>query len=246
MTYKIHPIFLGSLEISESAIFYRGKGSEKMRMSMGAFVLESEDGEYIIVDTGGPSRSEIIEKGYPFEQTDEDISFEEEIKKVGVTPDAVKLVILTHLHWDHAWNNHLFPNAEIVVRADEIITAIHPHKTSIKSYGWIDQEPVPRWINQIGQLRPVQDEIYIRPGIFLMHTPGHTEGSISPVIDTKEGKVALVNDMAMNMRNLTEMIPNGSVDAAAAWYRSMDKLLATGAEMIPTHDPSLYDRKVIG
>ena len=45
------------------------------------------------------------------------------LKALGVEPDKVENVILTHMHWDHAGNYDLFPNARYHVQDTEIAYA---------------------------------------------------------------------------------------------------------------------------
>ena len=44
----------------------------------------------------------------------------EGLKALGVQPDKVKHVIATHMHWDHAGNYDLFPNARYHIQDTEI------------------------------------------------------------------------------------------------------------------------------
>ena len=47
-------------------------------------------------------------------------------KKIGLTPDDINYVVLSHLHLDHGGNVGKFPNSTIVVQKDEIQNAFWP------------------------------------------------------------------------------------------------------------------------
>lgn len=248
MYYKIHPIYLGSKVFDMSTYLYRFPyGQEQAAMAMGAFVLEDENGEYILFDSGAPSINEIRRLDSPFaELADESIEYIDEIKKIGVDPQKIKLIILSHLHWDHAWNLQYFPNAKIVVQDDELCCAINPHKSSIRSYGHVPQTDGPDFSRHVNQLYITHGDFEIRPGIQIIRTPGHTCGSISALVNTREGLYGLVADFAMLYRNFEEELPTGTVDSVIEWYKSLNKLRSTGAILLPTHEPKVYEKKIYG
>ena len=97
-----------------------------------------------MVDSGAPSLSEVREKGYPLRTPDEDIDMVEEVRKHGVDPAEVSMIIYTHLHWDHAWNTNSFPNATLIAQAAEMAAAINPMKIGRKSYGFMEESNGPR------------------------------------------------------------------------------------------------------
>ncbi len=246
MNYKIYPIYLGGVEVDISTIMYRHAIGEKIRMVLGAIVLEDENGEFILVDTGAPSAREIREKGYGLRQMADSVEYIDEIKKIGVDPEKVKLIILTHLHWDHAWNLEYFPNAEIYVQKKELETAVNPVPTSRKSYALTKQIGGPTWIKALLQFKVINGDKDIRPGLRVITTPGHTPGSMSVIVDTADGGYVLCNDLAMNMRNITAGVPTGSVVNINEWYESYEKVMELGLKILPTHDPDVYNQKVYG
>ena len=99
----------------------------------------------------------------------------------GVAEEQVDLVLLSHLHLDHAgWcarpqgNQFVptFPNAEYVVQRTEMTDATNPNSLTRGSY-WPHQiEP----ITQAGQWRLLDGEEEILPGIRALVTGGHTRG----------------------------------------------------------------------
>ena len=50
----------------------------------------------------------------------------DELAAHGISTDDIGRVILTHAHWDHSQNTDLFPNAEIVIHADELEYSRNP------------------------------------------------------------------------------------------------------------------------
>lgn len=246
MNYKIYPVYLGGVEVDISTIIYRHPIGERIKMVLGAFVLEDTNGEYVLVDTGAPSAREIREKGYGLRQMEDSVEYVDEIRKLGVKPEQVKRIILTHLHWDHAWNLEYFPNARIIVQKKELEFAVNPTPNARKSYGLTKQIGGPDWLKALLQIEAVDGDTAICPGIRVITTPGHTPGSQTVIVDTKDGGYLLVNDFAMNMRNFTQAIPTGSIHSVSDWYESYEKIKALQMKLLPTHDPDVYKEKVYG
>src|SRR5690554_6599606 len=112
MGMEIIPIHCGTVcGMPQPLVTYPyGFGDVAEGITVYMFVIKG--GEHpIIVDTGPPD-PEWIRKhhAYEFKQTEEQ-SPEVALRNMGVDPEEVRTVILTHLHWDHCFNNHLFPNA---------------------------------------------------------------------------------------------------------------------------------------
>ena len=49
-----------------------------------------------------------------------DVAIDVQLKKIGLKPDDIKYVVLSHMHLDHGGNVGKFPNSTIVVQKDEI------------------------------------------------------------------------------------------------------------------------------
>ncbi|NLC51964.1 MAG: MBL fold metallo-hydrolase, partial [Firmicutes bacterium] len=80
-------------------------------------VLLQHKGKNILFDVGGHN---------------ERLMLVEKLQEQGLTPESVDMVILSHLHYDHAANINLFPQAELVLGRRELEFAateegrIHP------------------------------------------------------------------------------------------------------------------------
>jgi glyoxylase-like metal-dependent hydrolase (beta-lactamase superfamily II) len=92
----------------------------------------------------------------------------------------VRLVVNSHLHFDHCGNNTLFPGVPIFVQAAEYEVFRQPDYTVP---GWVDFEGA--------EYAVLHGEAQVADGVHVLSTPGHTPGHQSLVLDTRDGTVAL-------------------------------------------------------
>lgn len=134
MTYQIYPIKVGSI------FYYRGgftsnpeEYKEKEEFPILIFLLQG-NGRNILVDTGGGDPlcedMQLSEHAQTIRLPDE--RPDQALAKLGVKTEDIDTVILTHLHWDHCYNNHLFPQAEFFVQRKEIMAAVDPLPTQYR------------------------------------------------------------------------------------------------------------------
>ena len=123
-----------------------------------------------------------------------------QLKSCGVSPGDVDMVINTHLHFDHSGNNTLpegdalkptFPNALYLVRRDEHQEATSTHERNSASYDPRNWQP----LEASGQLELVDDEREVVAGVRLLHTPGHTAGHQSVLIESQGKSLLYIGDL---------------------------------------------------
>ncbi len=104
---KIIPINVGTLTVDKSELTYMRNFGVKMEVPNIIWYIQGAE-KKIMVDTGPCDPDWSNKYHFPMVRTPEQEPLEA-IKRIGVDPKEIEVVILTHLHWDHAFNNHLLP-----------------------------------------------------------------------------------------------------------------------------------------
>ncbi len=245
--YKIYPIHLGTQQVQRSLYEYRYPGTEKIDVAYGCYLIRG-NGKTILFDSGIPDQQEMHRIGYVFGYMDGAPYVLDELKKLGVEPEDVDTIIVSHLHWDHAWNLEKYPNAKIYIQKKELQHAVAPNPHERPAYGLTQGVPGnPGWFGSVHRIIPLNGDCEILEGIQVITTPGHTPGSQSAVVKTEVGPIALVSDFALTYRCYSECVLTGIFTSADEWYDSYDKIQKIQpAVVLTTHDLSSYARKCYG
>lgn len=139
-------------------------------------------------------------------------TFLKDLTAMGLTPDDFDFILCTHLHVDHVgWNTMLvdgkwiptFPKAVYIVAKDEMIywtqnneeTKGDPQNSLQIGFNEIQKQVYADSVAPIleaGLYRQVATNEVITPGIRLVHTPGHSPGHVSVMIESG-GASALIS-----------------------------------------------------
>lgn len=106
------------------------------------------------------------------------------LSKIGLTPEDIDIVILTHLHHDHCGMAHLYKNAKFIVQRKELQSALYePPVTQRPMYN--------KKLFENLDFLVVEGDVKIIDGVWVILTPGHTHGGQSVVVDTTKGRAVI-------------------------------------------------------
>lgn len=168
---------------------------------------------------------------------------------LGITPDKVADVILTHLHWDHAGNHELFPAARLHVQSHEMSYCTGPcmcHAALAKPY---DPDVVASLVRRVhaGDVRFHDGRAEIAPGLHVHLVGGHTRGLQIVTVQTRRGPLVIASDAMHYYANGDLEHPFPLVHDAEAMlngFRLVKKLALSPNHIIAGHDPEVLRRFV--
>lgn len=254
MTVRVHPLLTGEIGVPPGLLVRRGgpfndahalgfTTRERVWVPVPAFLVEHPDEGPLLIDSGmsggiGPVGRFLYEVRGVRSPTDL-------LLERGVDPAAVRTVLMTHLHLDHAGGLTDLPGATVVADAREWAAAdsrkaflagyhrpmyAHARRRPLDVAGGEPWEGFERTLDLFGD-----------GSVRALATPGHSAGHLSYALAIAGGHVLVLADVTYTA---ALGAPGLTADAAAA-QRSLDQVRAfatthPGAVLIPGHDPEAW------
>jgi len=170
-----------------------------IKLGFGCCYLVQEQG-IIMIDGGTPRRMK---------------SFMNGVGRLSIEPEKIKLVVLTHGHWDHIGcvkEIKEMTGAKVAIHGNEkewLEKAMKPMPPGVNRWGKILAKAITMILPLVRFPAAAVDLVIGNDGFPLagygvsgtvIHTPGHTSGSVSVLLDRGD---VFVGDMAMNMFPMT-------------------------------------------
>ena len=243
---KIIPLHVGTLIVEKSLLTPRRNfGVQFNAPSIIWYIAGAK--KKILVDTSfrDARESSRVHAPHKMERNSEQ-EIEAALAKIGVKPDQIDVVILTHLHWDHCQNNHLFKNARFVVQAEELRYAIAPLPPHRMAYEALTMGMRPYWLDT-PKIEVVEGDKEIADGVSVIYTPSHSPGHQSVIVETEAGKIAIAGDMVSTYENwgnseLGTHVPSGQFVNLEDYWRSLQRLEKIASLVLPSHDPAVFKK----
>ena len=169
----------------------------------------------------------------------------EAVARVGLKPEDITDVIVTHMHWDHADGMDLFPKARIWLQKDELQYYAGEAWQARNTHGGIDPDDVLTVVklNTQGRVGLVNgDAQEIIPGVTCYTGGKHTYASQYVGVNTAAGIVVLASDNMYLYENLEKHVPIAATLDRDSNLRAQDRMKQIAASpklIIPGHDPAV-------
>lgn len=241
MKWDIIPINTGALRSHHENLVY-GAPVETVKIPCIVWILKSrETGEVILVDAGPTDDQAWATKYHVPLEREAGQTLEEELVRHGLKPDDIRTVLVTHLHWDHAYGLLKLPNAEIIVQRREIQYAVAAEPlVKAKRFETDIKTVLPYFLRCWTQMTFIDGDTEIRPGLEAVYLPGHSPGSMGFLVDTENGKYIMPADLVNLEENWTMRKICGAgtnLDEARDSLVKVERIVAeTGATVLPSHD----------
>jgi N-acyl homoserine lactone hydrolase len=263
---RVHPVTTGTVMYPLDALFARsgrlarlhslGFRSERIEIPIPAFILEHPGAGVVLVDTGfhasvavEPRKSMGPVLGRLFDsRMRPDEALPDQLRARGIDPRDVNVVVMTHLHVDHASGVAQFPDATFLVTGREWESATsgpqlrrgYVSRQFDHAFDWrlvdFDGPDVSSFASFGRSL-----DLFGDGSVRLVYTPGHTLGHMSVVVRLRGGEMLIAGDAIYAMRTLREStMPYGAHDEHQ-FRRSLREVQryaeqTPGAVIVPGHD----------
>ncbi len=266
---RLHPLLTGEM-IGPEPWFLREPGRLAWRRAFGlgvkkeewlnvpvpAFLVEHPGVGPILIDTGfhssvaaRPQANLGRVSGFTFKDVrmTPDQAAPAQLRKRGIEPSAVKVVVMTHLHSDHASAISEFPDSTFVVSSAEWAAAssqgqFHGYVKRQFDHGFdyrlLDFEG-PNAQSFSGFARSF--DLFGDGSVRTVYTPGHTLGHLSVVLRTTSGEVLVAADAIYLRRTLEDTHLPYRTEDEHLFRRSLREIRQYATEtpealIVPGHD----------
>lgn len=165
-------------------------------------LIQNED-KNMLVDTGGRGKFPVIK---------------EKLAGVGLAPEDIHYVVLTHFHLDHAYNVSFFPNARVI--------------------GWIHE-----WkTGSTFRFADIEKMEFVK-GVKIIKTLGHAEEHLSVVAERDDGKKVVMAGDAINGKYVKTREVHAMCYDKNLYRESAEKIIEMADIIIPGHGEQIDLKK---
>ena len=241
-TYEVYALSYGVYpNFPVSGLLAGADKSRKIDLQMMIWLVRG-GGRNILIDTG--CYHDNVVKGKGIQNL---IKASEAVAKLGLKPQDITDVIITHMHWDHADGMDLFPNARVWIQKDEYAYYTGAAWQKDGKHGGIEPDDVLTLVklNTAGKVNLVDGDVEIIDGIKVYTGGRHTYASQYVSANTASGTIVIASDNMYLYENLEKHAPIAQTFDSDSNLKAQDRMkqIASRPELIvPGHDPSVFVR----
>jgi glyoxylase-like metal-dependent hydrolase (beta-lactamase superfamily II) len=166
------------------------------------------------------------------------------LRRAGVDPGSVELLIVTHLHYDHTGHLDAFAETPTVVSASEIAFWTGPLAGRAQFAAHVETDEV-RGLADRSELTLITGEQEVAPGVVSIEVGGHSPGQTILAIEGQSGPILLASDAVHFYEEVERDRACGVLHDLARVYGAYDTIrrhVGRGARLVAGHDPLVMDR----
>ena len=194
-------------------------GDLKLPFVISCYLVKHGD-QYLLWDAGEPTTAGAMAPK---------VSLVDLLTKIGVKPEQVTYVGISHYHGDHTGQASSFPKATLLIGKGDWNVVASP--TPVPG---VDPKPFESWIKGEGKVEPValDKDVFGDGSVIMLYTPGHTPGHHSLLVKLPQtGAVLLSGDAAHFHENYdSDGVPSFNVDRAQT-VASLERLKKIAANL---------------
>jgi len=250
MNYEIQVLKMGQCEVPGPEVYWMS-GWESWELLCFWMVVIRGGGKTIIINTGPPPDITALNDAWKkaidarSQMVRQEIERPENaLERLGIKPSDVDYVLITPLQAYATGNIPLFTNAAICISRRGWIEDFHapkyemhiPRKLRIPDHVLQYLE-----IEAPEQLRLLDDEDEVLPGISAFWAGCHHRSSMVYTINTSSGNI-IVSDCFFKYRNIEQKIPLGIMESLDECMHAYGRIRAEGDHLLPLYDPLVPER----
>ncbi len=208
-------------------------------------IIDHPEGK-ILFDTSCPRDWESrwagtgLEEYFPYDNVGEEDYLDSSLKRLGLEPSDFSMVVLSHLHFDHAGNLRLFQGS-----GAQLLCHRAEKEGALAIPGDFQGAFVKKDYQDGLAIDTLEGEPEIAKGVKLLDLPGHTWGTMGVMIDLPNSGTIIYPSDAIYMRASYGPPPMGSpiVWSSLEWLSSVEKVRKLAerhnATVVFSHDSEL-------
>ncbi|MEJ7811398.1 MAG: N-acyl homoserine lactonase family protein [Gemmatimonadaceae bacterium] len=239
--YEVYAVRYGTLpSFAVRSLVAGADSARRMDVALAVWLLRG-GGRTVLVDAGF-YRDKFIRRWTPTDY----VRPSEAISALGLKPEDVTDVVVTHIHWDHLDGLDLFPKARVWIQRAEYEYYVG-EGGAVRNAG-IDPEDATMLaaLHAAGRVMLVDgDAREILPGITAYTGGRHTFASQYVGARTRAGVVVLASDNAYLYENLERGVAIAqtfSAEENLAAQARMTTIATSPRLIVPGHDPAVFER----
>jgi len=240
-TYEIYAVRYAHHERRASENFLGGDAHDgPMPLDYFVWAIKSA-GRTLVLDTGF-DKAMAEKRGREFLRPPR-----EGLLAIGVDPAEVRDVIISHMHYDHAGNRDLFPNAIFHLQDREMAFCAGRCMCHPQLRRSFEADDVAAMIDRLfrGRVHFHDGVGEVAPGITVHHVGGHTNGLQVARVKTRRGWVVLASDASHFYANFEQMRAYPTVYNVGDMlegFATVKRLASSIGHVVPGHDPLVLRR----